>query len=558
MANFSDIPETYWAKDVIEKLAAEEIISGYEDETFKPDNSISRAEFAALINKAFPNKPAIREALEFTDVPSDYWANEAIATAYRKGFLSGYKDSIFNPEENIIRAQVLVALANGLGYEASQLPEDTIEVFEDAEEIPDYAISPVAAAVEKSMVVNYPKIESLEPNKEATRAEVAAFLSQALVAEGEMSALIPEEYIAKVEIQQPPNWDGELRGVSLSDNVLLSANKIDEALNKSAELKINTVYPTVWNGAYSLYNSQEMGRVGGGALHPEIENNEDSLAKIVDRKEAKNLSVIPRLEAGFQLKANSVLALNRPNWLTARQDGTKIVEGSRNDENKYWLNPFHPQVQQFFLQMLIEIVSNYDVDGIQLSQNFSLPVEFGYDDFTKQLYAEDNLGNQPPDNPNDADWIKWRSGKLTDFMRQVFWVVKEYNPNCTISLSSIPSQTAYNDYLQDWTLWESFGFVEQLVLQVSAENLADFTAELEKATVQKALRHIPVSVEIAIGIEDEAMPISEIEERVKVASDRFFAGLSFSSYEGLQAATATAETQEQFLAMFSEAEAVTA
>ena len=558
MANFSDIPETYWAKDVIEKLAAEEIISGYEDETFKPDNSISRAEFAALINKAFPNKPAIREALEFTDVPSDYWANEAIATAYRKGFLSGYKDSIFNPEENIIRAQVLVALANGLGYEASQLPEDTIEVFEDAEEIPDYAISPLAAAVEKSMVVNYPKIESLEPNKEATRAEVAAFLSQALVAEGEMSALIPEEYIAKVEIQQPPNWDGELRGVSLSDNVLLSANKIDEALNKSAELKINTVYPTVWNGAYSLYNSQEMGRVGGGALHPEIENNEDSLAKIVDRKEAKNLSVIPRLEAGFQLKANSVLALNRPNWLTARQDGTKIVEGSRNDENKYWLNPFHPQVQQFFLQMLIEIVSNYDVDGIQLSQNFSLPVEFGYDDFTKQLYAEDNLGNQPPDNPNDADWIKWRSGKLTDFMRQVFWVVKEYNPNCTISLSSIPSQTAYNDYLQDWTLWESFGFVEQLVLQVSAENLADFTAELEKPTVQKALRHIPVSVEIAIGIEDEAMPISEIEERVKVASDRFFAGLSFSSYESLQAATATAETQEQFLAMFSEAEAVTA
>ncbi|MDY6804912.1 MAG: family 10 glycosylhydrolase [Cyanobacteriota bacterium] len=558
MANFIDIPQDHWAKSVIEKLADSNIISGYEDDTFKPDELLTRAEFAALLNKAFPDRSLIREALTFTDVAIDYWANEAIEQAYRKGFLTGYLDSSFKPEKKILRVQILVALANGLGYEPSQLPEKTIEVFEDAEKIPDYGISPAAAALEKSIVVNYPKVESLEPNREATRAEVAAFLSQALLPEGEIS-LIPEEYIAKAEIE-PPSWNGESRGVRLSNSssdVLFSAAEIEGALNQLTELKINTVYPTVWDGAYTLYESAEMGRVGGGSLHPQLDANEASLAEIVARKEAKNLTVIPGLEKGFQLKANSALAANRPNWLTSRKDGSKIVEGSNNDENKYWLNPFHPQVQQFFLQLLIEVVSNYEVDGIQLNQYFGLPVEFGYDDFTKKLYSEENSGKQPPENASDADWVKWRAGKLTDFMRQVFWVVKEYNPNCIISLSSLPSEEAYNNYLQDWKLWESVGLIEELVLQVSAQNLEDFTAELEKPAVQKALRHIPVSVEIATGVEDESMPISEIEERVKAARDRFFAGLSFSSYEGLLAATATTEGQEKFLAMFPETETET-
>lgn len=590
MANFSDIPQDYWAKTVIEELADKEIISGYEDGTFLPDNSLIRAEFAALLNKAFPDKPLIREAIEFTDVASDYWANEVIRQAYRKGFLSGYEDGTFKPEKEIPRVQVLVALANGLGYQSSQLAEETVEkVFEDADDIPSYGISSVAAATEKSIVVNYPDVKKLEPNRESTRAEVAAFISQALLEEGEVSQ-VSDDYIAKVEIEAPPEWNGELRGVAMTDSgsdLLFSESEIEAALNQLAELKINTVYPTVWDGSYTLYPSQEMGRVGGSEVHPKLKteedtntvidaiqnilkdneegvidrlqeqilssNNKDSLGEIISRKQANNLAVIAGFEGGFQLQADSELAANRPNWLTNRQDGSQVVEGEQRQEDKYWLNPFHPQVQQFFLQLVIEAVSNYEVDGIQFNQYFALPVEFGYDDFTKQLYRDDNLGNEPPDDENDADWVKWRALKLTDFMRQVFWVVKEYNPNCLISLSSIPYEDAYNNYLQDWKSWESFGFVEELLVRVDEENLDDFTAELDKPAVQKALRNIPVSVGIFTGKSDESVLVSEIEERVKAVRDRSFAGVFFLDYESfVKSATATDETKEDFLAIFPE------
>jgi uncharacterized lipoprotein YddW (UPF0748 family) len=593
MANFSDVSQDYWAKTAIEKLADENIISGYKDGTFKPDNSLTRGEFAALLNKAFPDKPFIREAIEFTDVASDYWAKEVIQEAYRKGFLTGYEGKIFLPEQEIPRVQVLVALANGLGYKPSQPTEETLtKVFEDAADIPGYGISSVAAAAEKSIVVNYPNVQKLDPNRSSTRAEVAAFLSQALLQEGD-TASISDEYIVTVVIEPPLKWNGELLGVAIADegsDVLFSESEIETALTQLAELKINTVYPTVWNGRYTLYPSREMGRIGEGQVHPKLmktgvettsligaigslltgsdnllgviddvqqeilsSQSKDSLGEFVARKSDKNLAVIASFEGGFQLQADSQLATSRPNWLARRQDGSQLVEGDVRQDDKYWLNPLHPQVQQFFLQLVIETVSNYDVDGIQLNQYFGLPVEFGYDDFTKQLYREDNLGQEAPDDPKDEGWVKWRAGKLTDFMRQVFWVVKEYNPNSIISLSSLPYEDAYNQYLQDWKTWENVGFVEELLVRVDAENLEDFTAELDKPEVQKALRNIPVAVGILTGTSAAPVEVSKIKERVEAASDRSFTGVFFPDYDSfLKSATATEESKTEFLAIFPE------
>ena len=593
MANFSDLSQDNWAKTAIEKLADNNIISGYEDGTFKPDNPLTRAEFAALLNKAFPDKPFIREAIEFTDVASDYWAKEVIQEVYRKGFLTGYEGKIFLPEQEIPRVQVLVALANGLGYQPSQPAEETLQkVFDDAADVPGYGISAVAAAAEKNIVVNYPDVEKLEPNRSSTRAEVAAFLSQALLQEGE-TASISDDYIVKVEIEAPLAWNGKLLGVAIADEgseVLFSESEIEAALTQLAALNINTVYPTVWNGRYTLYPSREMGRIGEGQVHPKLmetgvettslittigslltgsENllgaiddvqqeilssqSKDSLGEFVTRKNDKNLAVIAGFEGGFQLQADSKLAANRPHWLARRQDGSQVIEGKVREDDKYWLNPFHPQVQQFFLQLVIETVSNYDVDGIQLSQYFGLPVEFGYDDFTKQLYREDNLGQEPPEDPKDEGWVKWRAGKLTDFMRQVFWVVKEYNPNSIISLSSLPYEDAYNQYLQDWKMWESIGFVEELLVKVDAENLEDFTAELDKPEVQKALKNIPVAVGIFTGTSEAPVEVSQIKERVEAASDRSFTGVFFPDYESFRlSATATEESKAEFMAIFPE------
>ncbi|MBE7380701.1 MAG: S-layer homology domain-containing protein [Leptolyngbya sp. SIO1E4] len=180
--SFSDVSASYWARPFIERLAEEDIIAGFPDGSFKPDQPVTRAQFAAIIQKAF-NQPTTNAARTFPDVASDYWAQNAIQNAYRMGFLSGYPDGRFQPEQAIPRVQVLVSLANGLEFTASGSVSSILDTYRDDGEIPEYALGPVAAATQEKMVVNYPNIDLLNPNRVATRADVAAFVYQAMVAQ---------------------------------------------------------------------------------------------------------------------------------------------------------------------------------------------------------------------------------------------------------------------------------------------------------------------------------------------------------------------------------------
>jgi hypothetical protein len=185
---FTDVGSSYWARPFIESLASEQIIAGFPDGTFRPDQPVTRAQFAAIVRNAF-DQPRDRTAPRFSDVSSSYWANAAIADAYGQGFLSGYPNGAFQPEQQIPRVQALVALANGLDYSPQGSVNEVLGVYRDRGQIPSYGESPVAAATENRLVVNYPNVDTLQPQRTATRADVAAFIYQALVAEGRMPIL---------------------------------------------------------------------------------------------------------------------------------------------------------------------------------------------------------------------------------------------------------------------------------------------------------------------------------------------------------------------------------
>lgn len=186
-AEFSDV-EAHWARPFIEALAKENVISGFPDGTFKPNAPVTRAQFAAIVRQAF-NENEVREARGFTDVTANYWATPAINEAYETGFMSGYPNRQFRPGEEIPKVQVLVSLASGLRLSPKTQITDTLKVFRDAAEIPTYAVNGVAAATEKSVVVNYPNVSYLNPNEVATRGDVAAFIYQALVNQGDLQPL---------------------------------------------------------------------------------------------------------------------------------------------------------------------------------------------------------------------------------------------------------------------------------------------------------------------------------------------------------------------------------
>ncbi|MBH8556379.1 glycoside hydrolase family 10 protein [Nostocaceae cyanobacterium CENA357] len=346
--------------------------------------------------------------------------------------------------------------------------------------------------------------------------------------------------------QTKPPTTTEIRGVWLTNvasGVLFVPWGIDRALNQLSALNFNTVYPVVWNRGETFYKSAVAQSVIGSDAQPVltlIHGGQDVLAKIVKLAKPKGLSVIPWFEYGFMTPANSELARRYPDWLTNGQQGVKSVQETPPEEadngstNKQaWLNPLHPEVQKFILGMIVEVVKNYDVEGVQLDDHFGMPVQFGYDPFTIDLYRQEHQGKSPPSNQFNSEWMRWRANKITDFMAEIYQAVKAVKPKAKISLSPNSHAFAYKYYLQDWESWVKKGLVDELILQVYRNNKNSFIADLEKPAVELARTQIPVAIGISTGTLRNPVEIAQVREQVQIVRDRSFVGISFFYWESL-------------------------
>ena len=189
--NLTDIAD-HWAERCIRHLDQQGIVQGYPDQTFRPNQPVTRTEFAAFINRAFPEKAEQVFAREYDDIDETYWGLTPIDRATRMGFLTGYPDGTFQPTRNIPRYEILLALVSGLNYSPYGNPQNIVtQYYADATELPAFAYPAIAAATEQKLVVNYPRPNRLNPNQWASRAEVASFLCRAL----DTTGTIPAQYI---------------------------------------------------------------------------------------------------------------------------------------------------------------------------------------------------------------------------------------------------------------------------------------------------------------------------------------------------------------------------
>ncbi|TVQ43270.1 MAG: glycoside hydrolase family 10 protein [Gloeocapsa sp. DLM2.Bin57] len=328
----------------------------------------------------------------------------------------------------------------------------------------------------------------------------------------------------------------ELRGVWLTNidsEVLFYPEQTANGINRLAQLNINTLYPAVWNSGYTLYPSKVAQNTIGKSIDPSLTlGDRDILQEVINHGHNQNMAVIPWFEFGFMAPAESELAKLHPHWLTQRLNGETIwLEG--NIHPRVWLNPLHPEVQQFISDLVVEIVSKYDVDGIQFDDHFGYPVDFGYDDWTINLYKQEHNGKMPPQDYQDSEWIGWRAEKITQYMENLFKSIKIANPGAIVSVSPNPQGFSLNQYLLDWETWERKGLIEELVLQLYRNNLSDFNRELNQPEVIAARGHIPVSIGILTGLKGRPIPFTQIEEQIETVREQQFAGVSLFFYESL-------------------------
>ncbi len=184
---FIDVPPDYWARPYIHALASSGVVNGYAGDYFRPNQTITRAEFAALLQDAFDNQ-SVNGTTKYKDIETNFWGIPAINSATNTGFLQGYPGDVFRPTQEIPRVQVLVAIASGLKLPAAN-SQSVLQAYQDANEIPNYAQEKVATATNAGLIANYPDRNILAPNRNATRAEVAAIIYQAMVQQGKLQPI---------------------------------------------------------------------------------------------------------------------------------------------------------------------------------------------------------------------------------------------------------------------------------------------------------------------------------------------------------------------------------
>lgn len=343
----------------------------------------------------------------------------------------------------------------------------------------------------------------------------------------------------------------EIRGVWMTNNdfnTLRDRAKVQNATNQLRQLNFNTIYPVVWNSGYVMYPSAVAKRTGIQPFVLRGSDGHDILADITAQAHRQGLLVIPWFEFGFMAPPMSELMLNHPDWFTQKRDGSQTSLSAAGEVA--WLNPFHPEVQKFITDLVLEIVTQYDVDGIQFDDHMSLPHEFGYDKYTVALYTQETKNNPPP-NPQDPAWVRWRADKITAFMVQLNQAVKAKKPGAIFSVSPNYYDFAYKFHLQDWLNWLRLNIVDELIVQVYRPNLQNFIAKISRPEIQEAQQKIPTGIGIMAGLRNNPVPIQQIKSQVRATQKRGL-GVAFFYYESLwnYAPEPVTERQSAFQALF--------
>lgn len=137
----------HWAEEAISTLINNGVIGGYPDGTFQPNRSITRAEFTTIVNKSFGTFNA-GAVTTFTDVKKTDWYYSQVASGKNAGFISGFPDGSFLPNNPITREQATAILASLL-----QIPgKDGAIQFKDADKVSPWARQSVKAVTDASVI----------------------------------------------------------------------------------------------------------------------------------------------------------------------------------------------------------------------------------------------------------------------------------------------------------------------------------------------------------------------------------------------------------------------
>jgi hypothetical protein len=183
---FSDVTADSPIAPYVDALSSRGVLDQYTG-TLNPNEPITRGEFANLVSKAF-GKPRIKPEISFSDMPTDATSKASVVEATRTGFMTGFPDNSFKPNLKIPRYQMQVAIVTGTAFKPNGDPAQSLAKFSDANGVPPWANDKVGTAIDVGILASK-NPTSLNPQQPATRGEAVMMLHAALVKEGKLPAV---------------------------------------------------------------------------------------------------------------------------------------------------------------------------------------------------------------------------------------------------------------------------------------------------------------------------------------------------------------------------------
>ncbi|MBE3576193.1 MAG: family 10 glycosylhydrolase [Limnochordales bacterium] len=254
----------------------------------------------------------------------------------------------------------------------------------------------------------------------------------------------------------------EARAVWIDEYTLASLTgreSVARLMDQLQQAGINMVFPFVWMGGYALWQSE----VATVSAAVEVWG-EDPLQVMVEEAHRRGIEIHP-VAVIFMVGSKSdpgPIATAHPDWVELDRNGNSV-----SSYDLIWVSPALPEVQDFVMSVLKEMVSKYDIDGLQLDYiryELALPTPFGYNPRALARYKEEtgvDARQLTPGSEGELAFASWRTEQVTRFVERAHRELKAIKPHLLLSADVDPDyRSALSMRYQDWKLWVEKGYLD--------------------------------------------------------------------------------------------------
>lgn len=305
--------------------------------------------------------------------------------------------------------------------------------------------------------------------------------------------------------------DRELRGLWVCPWEMNSPAAVEKVVSAAAGHNFNALFVEVRYRGDALYvpNKNTARYANPEPRSPHLAGQPadfDPLQEIINKGHAAGLEV--------HAWVTTFVATNRktptPPGHPAREHPEWLSQNGRGEtwdpHGMAWLEPALPEVQDYLCDVFMDVVANYDVDGLHLDYVRYPSPAFGRHPKAIELYQAET-GKTPDDARAFADWRRY---KISAFVNRLYDALAKVKPSCPLTAAVFASRTgaAYNDYLQDWTAWLQGGYIDAVIPMAYGRDAAVVAKQIADATDVAAGRYVYA------GIMVPEVPADEFDDSV--------------------------------------------